>query len=410
VPHLLRVPEIAANMTEATLVSWPIVENATYSRAEVIAVVETSKAVVDVEADSDGVLLKRLVAEGTDVGAGDPIALLGAPGEAVDDVAATLRELGIGAEPRPVAAPAEPSSVATPAEPQPDANGATRQFASPIARRMAKDAGLALADLTGTGPGGRILRRDVEKAIKTVPAPAAPAAAAAPQPATGYVDVPHSRSRRTIAERLTESKRTVPHFYLRGSARVDALLALRRELNESDPQVRISVNDLIVKAVAAAHVQVPAMNVIWMPDALRQFETVDVAVAIAAERGLITPVLRSVETATVSTVATRMRDLVERAAAGRIQQHELEGGSTTVSNLGPYGTEEFAAIINPPHSSIIAVGAAREEPFAEDGKVQVGSVLRCTVSVDHRAVDGALAAEWMRVFVSLLEHPVRILA
>jgi pyruvate dehydrogenase E2 component (dihydrolipoamide acetyltransferase) len=396
VPHLLRVPEIAANTTEATLVSWPVAENATYSRAEVIAVVETSKAVVDVEAETDGVLLKRLVAEGTDVGVGDPIALLGAPGEAVDDVAATLRELGIGVEPPP---------VATPAEPPPVANGAARLFASPIARRMAKDAGLALADLAGSGPDGRILRRDVEKAIKAVPAPARPVAA--PQPVTGHVDVPHSRSRRAIAERLAESKQTVPHFYLKGSARVDALLALRRELNE---RVRISVNDLIVKAVAAAHMQVPAMNVVWTPDAVRQFETVDVAVAIAAERGLITPVLRSVETATVSTVATRMRDLVERAAVGRIQQHELGGGSTTVSNLGPYGTEEFAAIINPPHSSIIAVGAAREEPFAEDGKVKVGSVLRCTVSVDHRAVDGALAAEWMRAFVSLLEHPIRILA
>lgn len=405
-PHLLRVPEIAANTTEVTLVSWPVAESAAYSRAEVIAVVETSKAVVDVEAEAAGVLLKRLVAEGTDVGVGDPIALLGAPGEAVDDVAATLRELGVGVEPTPVAAPAEPQPVAASAAPSPVANGAPRLFASPIARRMAKDAGLALADLTGSGPDGRILRRDVEKAIKA--APAAPVAA--PPPATGHVDVPHSRSRRAIAQRLTESKQTVPHFYLKGSARVDALLALRRELNESDPRVRISVNDLIVKAVAAAHVQVPAMNVVWTPDALRQFETVDVAVAIAAERGLVTPVLRSVESATVSTVATRMRDFVERAAAGRIQQHELEGGSTTVSNLGPYGTEEFSAIINPPHSSIIAVGAAREEPFAEDGKVKVGSVLRCTVSVDHRAVDGALAAEWMRGFLSLLEHPVRILA
>lgn len=407
-PHLLRVPEIAANTTEVTLVSWPVTENAAYSRAEVIAVVETSKAVVDVEAETDGVLLKRLVAEGTDVGVGDPIALLAAPGEAVDDVAATLRELGIGVEPSSVATPAAPQPAATPAEPQPVANGATRLFASPIARRMAKDAGLVLADLTGSGPGGRILRRDVEKAIKAGPAPAAPVAA--PQPVTGHVDVPHTRSRRAIAERLAESKQTVPHFYLKGTARVDALLALRRELNESDPRVRISLNDLIVKAVAAAHVQVPAMNVVWTPDAIRQFETVDVAVAIAAERGLITPVLRSVETATVSTVATRMRDLIERAGGGRIQQHELEGGSTTVSNLGPYDTEEFTAIINPPHSSIIAVGAAREEPFAEDGKVQVGSVLRCTVSVDHRAVDGALAAEWMRAFVSLLEHPVQILA
>ncbi|HEX3589147.1 MAG TPA: dihydrolipoamide acetyltransferase family protein [Pseudonocardiaceae bacterium] len=406
-PHLLRVPEIAANTTEATLVSWPVAENATYTRTDVIAVVETSKAVVDVEAEADGVLLKRLVAEGTDVGVGEPIALLGAPGESVDDLAATLRDLGVGAATPQQPAPPEPVAETT--------NGsATRLFASPIARRLAKDAGLALADLTGTGPDGRILRRDVEQAL-TKPVPpkpieTPPPPAAEPGPATGYVDTPHSRSRRAIAERLTESKQTVPHFYLRASARVTALLALRRELNESSASVRISVNDLIVKAVARAHTLVPAMNAIWTPEAIRRFETVDLGVAIASERGLITPVLRSVDSISVSTVATRVRDLAERAAAGRIQQRELEGGASTVSNLGRYGTEEFAAIINPPQSSILAVGAAREEPYAEDGVVRAGSVLHCTVSVDHRVIDGALAAEWMRAFVSLLEHPIQILA
>jgi pyruvate dehydrogenase E2 component (dihydrolipoamide acetyltransferase) len=417
VPHLLRVPEIAANDTEATLISWPVAENAAYARSDVIAVVETSKAVVDVEAEADGVVLKRLVTEGTDVGVGDPIAVLGAPGESVTDLAAALRELGVGEGAEAVAEPAA-EALAT-LTPQAAVNDGGRLFASPLARRMARDGGLTLADLTGTGPGGRIVRRDVEQALtRATPttngdSPASVTAApepVAPSEPTGYVDVPHSKSRRAVAERLSESKRTVPHFYLRGTARVDALLALRRELNESNPGVRISVNDLIVKAVARAHVLVPAMNAIWTPDAIRQFETVDLAVAIAAERGLVTPVLRSVESASISAVATRIRDLVERAGTGRIQQRELTGGTATISNLGMYGTEEFAAIINPPHASIVAVGAIREEPLAQDGEVRVGSVLRCTVSVDHRAVDGALAAEWLRAFVSTLEHPLQILA
>jgi pyruvate dehydrogenase E2 component (dihydrolipoamide acetyltransferase) len=395
VPHLLRVPEIAANTTEGTLLSWPVAERDAYSRSDVIAVLETSKAVVDIEAESDGVLLKRLVTEGTDVGVGEPIALLAAPGESVGDLAAALRDLGVGA-------PATP-------QPPPPTNDGHRLFASPIARRLAREAGVPLTDLTGTGPNGRILRRDVQLALDRRPAEPTPPPPA-PEPAVGYRDEPHSRARRALAERLSESKRTVPHFYLRGTAHVDRLLALRRELNESDPPVKISVNDLIVKAVARAHVLVPAMNVIWTPDAIRRYESVDVAVAIAAERGLITPVLRSVESASIATIAGRMRDLVERAGSGRLQQHELAGGAVTVSNLGRYGTEEFAAIINPPHSSIVAVGAAREEPFAQDGEVRVGSVLTCTVSVDHRAVDGALAAEWMRAFVSTLEHPIQILA
>jgi pyruvate dehydrogenase E2 component (dihydrolipoamide acetyltransferase) len=391
VPHLLRVPEIAANTTEATLLAWPVAENATYSRSDVIAVVETSKAVVDVEAETDGVVLKRLVDEGTDVGVGDPIAVLGEPGESVTDLAAALRQLGVDG---PV--------VAAPT------NGEARQFASPLARRMARDSGLPLADLTGTGPNGRILRRDVEQAMARTPTPADPPPTAPAQP-VGYVDIPHGKVRRAVAERLSDSQRNVPHFYLRGSARVDALLALRRDLNEAGLPVRISLNDLIVKAVARAHVIVPAMNAIWTTDAVGQFDTVDLAVAIASERGLVTPVLHSVENASVSSVALSIRDLVERAETGRIQHRELEGGSATVTNLGMYGTEDFAAIINPPHASIVAVGAVRQEPIVVDGEVTVGAVLRCTVSVDHRAVDGALAAEWMRAFVATLENPIQIL-
>jgi pyruvate dehydrogenase E2 component (dihydrolipoamide acetyltransferase) len=229
-----------------------------------------------------------------------------------------------------------------------------------------------------------------------------------PKAAAAFTDVPHSRIRTAVAARLTESKRTTPPFYLRGTANVGRLLKLRRRLNEGP--VRISLNNLVLKAAAQTHVLVPAMNVIWTPDAVRSFSSVDISVAIATERGLVTPVLRSAEQLTISSVATTVRDFVERAKAGRLRQDELEGGSFSVTNLGMFGTEEFAAIINPPQSAILAVGAVREEPIVRKGALRVGSVMRVTLSVDHRPIDGAIAAEWMKVFVSLLEDPVRILA
>jgi pyruvate dehydrogenase E2 component (dihydrolipoamide acetyltransferase) len=388
------MPEVAANTTEAVLSSWPLEEQAAFERDEVIAIVETAKAVVDVAAEADGVLLKVLVAPGAEVAIGDPIALIGAPGEQVTDLAGVLAELGVGA-----AAP----SVEQPAV----GSDGHRVFASPLARRLAREAGLSVDQLTGTGPSGRIVRRDVERA-QAAPRPAAPAAPGPAQPGA-FTDVPHSRLRRLIAARLTESVQTAPHFYLRGTARVDRLLELRAELNDG-AQVRVSVNDLVVKAVAGAHVLVPAMNVTWGPDAVRSYASVDVGVAVATDSGLVTPVLRSVERMTVTSVARAVQDLVERARAGRLQQHELEGGSISVTNLGSHGTEEFAAIINPPQASILAVGAAREEPVAVAGELRVGRVMRVTMSVDHRPVDGVVAARWMRVLVDLLEHPARILA
>ncbi|MEU8187989.1 2-oxo acid dehydrogenase subunit E2, partial [Micromonospora carbonacea] len=242
--------------------------------------------------------------------------------------------------------------------------------------------------------------------------PAAPAAAPGPQGAAGTPDgdalVPHSRLRRAIARRLTESKSTVPHFYLRGSARVDALLALRTELNAAAP-VKISVNDLVVKAVGQAHLAVPQVNVGWTDAGMRVFGEVDLGVAVATEGGLVTPVLRGVDRMSVSAVAAATRDFADRARRGALRQHELEGGSATVTNLGMYGAEEFSAILNPPQATILAVGAARREPVVTDaGELAVATVLRVTLSVDHRAVDGALAAQWMREFVAILEQPLRI--
>jgi pyruvate dehydrogenase E2 component (dihydrolipoamide acetyltransferase) len=262
-------------------------------------------------------------------------------------------------------------------------------------------------ELTGTGPNGRIVRRDVE-AAQAAQAPAPPHRSAGDEPGA-WTDIPHTKLRRLVAARLTESKQTAPHFYLRGTARVGRLLALRAELNDGG-QVRVSVNDLVLKAVAHAHLQVPELNVTWGEDTVRSYSSVDVAVAVATDNGLITPVLRSVEQMTVSAVAAAMKDVVARAGAGRLQQHELEGGSISVTNLGMYGTEEFAAIINPPQASILAVGAAREEPVVVDGELHVGQVMHLTLSVDHRPVDGVAAAQWMQVLVDLLEHPARILA
>jgi pyruvate dehydrogenase E2 component (dihydrolipoamide acetyltransferase) len=487
--RLLRIPEISAGATEAVLASWPLAENVPYSAADVIASVETDKAVIDIEAEEDGVILRRLVVEGASVAVGQPIALLGVLGEVGGDIEEMLRAHGL-----PAGGPASASGAAAtagtvrastvPTNTVPASTGVTgngpgpaiaphetgRIFVSPLARRLAREGELDLTVVAGTGPNGRIMRRDVEQAIRaassvlgatapestttatapesTAAAPAATATATAPEStaaapaattATGparagrlaglaapsapasrppvaspaparYTAVPHSRVRQAIASRMTESKQTVPHFYVAGSARADKLVRLRSELNDGPGQARVSVNDLVIKAVGRAHQLVPAMNVIWTPDALLCYEGVDVGVAIASARGLVTPVLRSVEQASVSALAAAVADLADRAAAGRLQQRELEGGTTSVSNLGMFGVEHFSAIINPPQSSIIAVGAVHDVPVVEQGELRVGSVLRVTLSADHRAVDGTTAAEWMKAFVGLIEHPVQILA
>ena len=251
------------------------------------------------------------------------------------------------------------------------------------------------------------LRGGLETVAAQPPRPTGADAAQPPRP-TETAEVPHTRLRRAIAARLTESKQTAPHFYVRATVRADALVALRAEINAGD--VKVSVNDLVVKAVAAAHRAVPEMNVIWTPDAVRTFDTVDVAVAVATDRGLLTPVVRDVTSLSVSAVADRVRDLATRARDGKLKQDELEGGTISVTNLGMYGVEEFAAIINPPHAAILAVGAVRDEPVVEDGAVVPGQLMTVTLSVDHRPVDGVVAARWLAALKELLEHPVRLLA
>jgi pyruvate dehydrogenase E2 component (dihydrolipoamide acetyltransferase) len=452
---LLRMPEISANTVEAVLSEWPLAENTTFAAGDAIATVETEKAVVDVPADADGVLLRTLVEPGKSVSVGTPMAVLAAPGEVVDDVDALVERL-TGTAPAAVAAAAadapspagtrEVSQNAEPAAAAPAARSgvpeaavapaarsgvpgaaaasaapgaaAARIFASPLARRIAKESGIAVEDLHGTGPGGRIVRDDVRRAIsdrlatperrRAVVQDGRPVGATT-TPAAFFEDVPHSRMRRAIAARLTRSHQEAPVFSIRGSARVDALLALREDLNTA-AAVKVSINDLIVAAAARAHVAVPDMNVIWTTDAVRRFHDVDIAVAVATDSGLVTPVLRGVQRMTVSALASMSADLVARARDGRLRQDELEGGTLTVTNLGAFGTEDFTAVINPPQAAILAVGAARQEPVVTDGELGVATVLRATLSVDHRPVDGATGARWMAYFLGLLEAPLRILA
>lgn len=410
--RLLRMPEVAANATEAVLADWSVPENVAFAAQDSLATVETEKALVDVEADQAGVVLKALVRPGSQVEVGAPIAVLGDPGEQVDDLDALLADLGVSATPvtttperRDVPDPEGGTASTHPSAPSVEHATPNRVFASPLARKLAKDAGIPVEQIDGTGPRHRILRRDVER----VQAARAPAPAATSTPGTAYEDRPHSRVRRATAARLTESVRTAPHFYVRATVRVDRLVDLRAELN-AEEGVAVSLNDLVVKAAAAAHRRVPEMNVVWTEDAVRAFRDVDIAVAVATDRGLLTPVVRDVAGLSVTALAARVKDLAERARAGRLRQEELEGGTMSVTNLGMFGTEEFAAIINPPHASILAVGAVREEPVVQDGALAVGRVMRVTLSVDHRPVDGVVAARWMRAFVELVEHPARILA
>jgi pyruvate dehydrogenase E2 component (dihydrolipoamide acetyltransferase) len=452
-PELLRMPEVSAGATTATLCDWLVQENQAYVASDVLATIETDKAVVDFTANADGVLLRVLVSAGMEVPVGAPIALIAPAGETVEDVDAALASLSVTSTSAmtpslSLSAPPDPNLVASPARVTPIAdvdersaallsNGQdSRIFTSPLARRLAHDAGISTESIIGTGPNSRIVRRDVERAIASQlvsgqltplqqteeiaypPVTALPPMVTAAMPdlkeaesptAGDFTKVPHSRVRRAIAHQMTESKQTIPHYYLRGSAQVDELLELRAQLNEMS-QIKISVNDFVIKVAARAHQLVPAMNVIWTENYVRKMSAVDLGAAVATTAGLVTPVLRGVERMPISVVAATTRDFVERAREGRLHQQELEGGSSTVTNLGMHGTEEFAAIINPPQSSILAVGAVRKEPVAtKKGRVRIRSVIRVTVSVDHRPIDGATAAQWMQAFLDVLEHPIGLL-
>lgn len=435
--EILRMPEVLAGASEASIQTWLVSPGTTLAIDQPIAEVETEKATVELTAESAGALGRILVAEGDNVVVGDAIAVLLSEGEGDDAIEAALAAAGLVV----AAAPVEPAPASTEPFPQPTgqaevyaANGQTpgpvedgqdRRFISPIVRRLARQHGVDLGSMAGTGPNGRIVRRDLDRQIakkaqaspppavatpeQTVQkAPQAQPTTSAPAP-TAFEDVPIDRMRKAIARRLTESKTTVPHFYLVADCRADALIELRRKVNETAPR-KVSINDFVLKAVAGALVEVPEANSIWLGEAIRRFTSVDISVAVATDGGLMTPVLRGVERMPLSEISGTVADMAERARAGRLRQHELEGGSFSVSNLGMHGTAEFSAILNPPQSGILAVGAARQTAVVDsDGSLAVGTVMTVTLSADHRVLDGAIAAQWLAAFQRRIENPLSIL-
>lgn len=423
----LRMPSASADSDDGILQAWHVSVGKEIHEGEVIATVETDKASFDIESDRSAVVHALVVEPGAVVPVGDPIAVLldiGEDSAAGDELLAqlTLSPTSQSAD-GDKSGQAPGAAAPAPAVPAPGRRGRRgRRFASPIARRLAKEQGILLEEIDGTGPGGRIVRRDVERvrdrhevasegAIST-PAPAPTALPAAPAGAgaagDGYTEIPHSRFRKAVAARLQASKQSAPHFYLRATVRVDALVALRAQLSESGTSV--SLNDLFVKAAARAVSDVPAMNVSWTDEAMRQYQSVDIGVAIATEKGLVTPVVRAADQLPLTALAARIKDFASRVSDGRLAQHELEGGSLTVTNLGMYGVDEFAAIINPPQAAILAIGAVTRQPVVgDDGTLEAGSVVTVTLSVDHRPVDGVLAATWLKRLRELLENPLLIL-
>jgi pyruvate dehydrogenase E2 component (dihydrolipoamide acetyltransferase) len=400
---VMRMPEVLANTGEAIIQTWLVSVGQQISIGDPVAEIETEKAVVEYAAEVEGVLARLIAEPGTTIAVGDPIAVVTAPGESADDLDPVPLAAGAPRDPESAAPVLEPPTSAAPT------NG-RRLFATPLVRKLAQERGIDLATVAGTGPAGRIVRRDLDR----LPAPhTAPAAEAVrPEPVAvaerGFTDLPLTGMRKAIARRLTESKSEIPHFYLTAQCRVDALIQLRRTINDAAP-VKVSINDFIVKAVAGALVEVPDANAVWNTDSIRRFDNADIAVAVAVDGGLLTPVLRGVDRLPVSVIADHVADLAGRARDGKIKQHELEGGSFAVSNLGMYGVEEFSAIINPPHSGILAVGAAAARPVVIDGELTVGTVMKVTLSADHRVIDGAVGARWMAAFVRRIENPLTIL-
>ena len=436
-PTEILMPALSPTMEEGTLAKWLVKEGDTVKSGDILAEIETDKATMEFEAVDEGVIGKILIAEGTSgVKVNAAIAVLLEDGESADDIGKAAAPAAAPAAPAaaaPAAAAAAPAPAAAPAAAAPAAKGG-RVFASPLARRVAKEKGIDLAAVAGSGPHGRIVLADVQSAKPGAAAPAAAAAAPAPAasaapaaaPAAGpsaetilkayadrqYEEVPLDGMRRTIASRLTEAKQTIPHFYLRRSAKLDELMKFRGTLNKQleDRGVKLSVNDFIIKACALALQQVPDANAIWAGDRIVKLKPSDVAVAVAVEGGLFTPVLKDSHQKTLSALSAEMKDLANRAKTKKLAPHEYQGGSFAISNLGMFGIENFDAVINPPHGAILAVGAGIQTPVVENGEIVVRNVMSMTLSVDHRVIDGALGAQLLDAIVKNLENPVAMLA
>ncbi|ABE40037.1 Dihydrolipoamide acetyltransferase, long form [Rhodopseudomonas palustris BisB5] len=471
-PINILMPALSPTMEKGNLAKWLKKEGDKVKSGDVIAEIETDKATMEVEASDEGTLAKILVPEGTqDVAVNAVIAVLAGDGE---DVEAAGAGAGKAEAPKAEAAKAEDvkkpaaSSVETTAAraPQDDGGAAgkgaadaaprpaegakapgskgdamrakpaqssdARVFSSPLARRLAKDAGIDLARVEGTGPHGRVIARDVEqaKAGGGLKAPAAAASSAAPAvapsmsdqqiralyPEGSYEAVPHDGMRRTIAQRLTQSTQTIPHFYLTIDCNLDRLMAAREDINaaapkdkDGKPAYKLSVNDFVIKAMAVALQRIPDANVSWTEAGMLKHRHSDIGVAVAMPGGLITPIIRSAETASLSAISKQMKDFAARARARKLKPDEYQGGTTAISNLGMYGIKDFTAVINPPHATILAVGAGEQRPIVRDGKIEIATMMSVTLSCDHRAVDGALGAELIGAFKTLIENPVMMM-
>jgi pyruvate dehydrogenase E2 component (dihydrolipoamide acetyltransferase) len=442
-PINILMPALSPTMEKGNLAKWLKKEGDKVKSGDVIAEIETDKATMEVEAVDEGTIAKILVPEGTqDVAVNDVIAVLAGDGEDVKAAgagavsappkAAPPAQTPAAAKPAPTPAPAAAPAAKAPAPqaaiPAAQANGHARIFSSPLARRLAKEAGIELSRINGSGPHGRVIARDVEEARsgKGLKAPAAaPAGAASIAPSMSdkqiralyedgsYEVIPHDGMRRTIAQRLTASVQTIPHFYLTMDCNIGKLVEAREEINaaapkdkDGKPAYKLSVNDFVIKALAIALQRIPNANVSWTDGGMLKHKHSDIGVAVAMPGGLITPIIRKAETKPISIISAEMKDFAARARARKLKPEEYQGGTTAVSNLGMYGIKDFTAVINPPHATILAVGTGEERAIVKHGKIEVAQIMSVTMSCDHRAVDGALGAELIGAFKLLIENPV----
>jgi pyruvate dehydrogenase E2 component (dihydrolipoamide acetyltransferase) len=437
-PINITMPALSPTMEEGNLAKWLVNEGDSVSAGDIIAEIETDKATMEVEAVDEGTIAKIVVPGGTEaVKVNDVIAILAEEGEDVAEAAKSG-----GTTPAPVAekptdapAPAPAEAAPAPAIPAPAASAPTgeRVFSSPLARRIAKEAGLDIAAISGSGPKGRVIKRDVEAAIASGTGKAASATgvteaprAAAPSGMSddatlklfeegSYELVKHDGMRKTIAKRLQESKQTIPHFYVSIDCELDALLALRSQLNKSapvkdeKPVYKLSVNDMVIKALALALRDVPEANVSWTDENMVMHKHADVGVAVSIPGGLITPIIRKAQEKSLSTISNEMKDYGKRAKERKLKPEEYQGGTTAVSNMGMMGVKNFSAVVNPPHATILAVGAGEQRPIVKDGAVTTATIMTVTLSTDHRAVDGALGAELIGAFKQYIENPMSML-
>ena len=452
-PINITMPALSPTMEEGTLSKWLVKEGDSVKSGDVLAEIETDKATMEVESVDEGVVAKLVVPAGTEgVKVNALIAIIAADGEDVKAAASGAGSAAPATAPKAEAAPAAKAEEAVKADapvvttaapaaaptaaPVSVSSAGNRTFSSPLARRLAKEAGIDLSAVAGSGPHGRVVKSDIESAVKGggTKAAAAPAAtpaagsapAAAPKGASddavlklfeagSYELVPHDNMRKIIAKRLVESKQTVPHFYVSVDCELDALMALRAQLNDAAPKkddkpaYKLSVNDMVIKALALALRDVPDANVSWTESAMVKHKHADVGVAVSIPGGLITPIVRNAELKSLSAISNEMKDLGKRAKDRKLKPEEFQGGTTSVSNMGMMGVKNFAAVINPPHATILAVGAGEQRPVVKNGQLAVATVMTVTLSTDHRCVDGALGAELLQAFKRYIESPLGML-